>query len=288
MTSPYFSIIIPTYNRASIVKRAIEAVLQQSFDDFEIIVVDDGSTDNTQEILQSIVDPRFSFFYQSNKGVCAARNTGASKATGKYLLFYDSDDILLPSALSDFKKANVEDKAPLIFGDVEKRFPAKKESTIIRSSNPYGNNKGTGLYLAGSFCMLTSFFEKIGGYDERIAFGENTELRFRIDLQKPQKAFTQSIVLIYEASADGGSANLRNKIVSNEFIMQKHAYYFQQYPKVKQMYYQNNAIAYFKLKQYAKAIRCNIKAWLSYPKNIKTALRTILMCFPFLYQKRIN
>jgi glycosyltransferase involved in cell wall biosynthesis len=285
---PYFSIIIPTYNRASIVKRAIDAVLQQSFHDFEVIVVDDGSTDDTQEILQSIIDSRISLVYQSNKGVCAARNTGASKATGKYLLFYDSDDILLPSALSDFKNANNDNNADLLFGDVEKRNLPKKETTIIRSLNPYGNNKGTGLYLAGSFCILKSFFEKIGGYDERIAFGENTELRFRIDLQKPQKAFTQTIVLIYEASTDGGSTNLTNKIISNEYIMQKHGHYFQQYPKVRQMYFQNNAIAYFKLKQYSKAIRCNIKAWLSYPKNIKTALRTIVMCFPFLYQKRIN
>ena len=286
--SPYFSIIIPTYNRASIVKRAIDAALQQSFHDFEIIVVDDGSTDDTQEILQSIVDSRITQIYQSNKGVCAARNTGASKAIGKYLLFYDSDDILMPSALNDFKNANVDDKADLLFGDVEKINMHQKETKIIRSSNPYGNNKGTGLYIAGSFCISKSFFEKIGGYDEHISFGENTELRFRIDLQKPQKVFTNSIVLKYEVSTDGGSSNLINKIVSNEYIMKKHEYYFQQYPKVKQMYFQNNAIAYFKLKEYSKAIRCNMKAWLSYPKNIKTAFRMIVMCFPFLYQKRIN
>jgi glycosyltransferase involved in cell wall biosynthesis len=285
---PYFSIIIPTYNRASIIERAINAVLHQSFEDFEIIVVDDGSTDQTSEIISSIKSPKLTYLYQENKGVCAARNLGASKATGKYLLFYDSDDLLLPSALIDFKNANFDDAADLLFGDVEKKLLSKQESTIIKSSNPYGNNKGTGLYLAGSFCIAKSFFENVGGYDENIRFGENTELRFRIDLIKPKKGFTNSIVLIYEVSSDGGSANLKNKILSNEYIMQKHAYYFRQYPKVKQIYFQNNAIAYFQLKQYRKAIIENSKAWHAYPKNIKTAVRTFLMCFPFIYNKRLH
>jgi glycosyltransferase involved in cell wall biosynthesis len=285
---PYFSVIIPTYNRASIIDRAINAVLQQSFDDVEIIVVDDGSTDATAAVVRSISSPKLTYIYQENKGVCAARNLGASKATGKYLLFYDSDDLVLPTALLDFKNANIDDAADLLFGDVEKKVLNKNASTIIKSSNPYGNNKGTGLYLAGSFCIATSFFEKLGGYDENIRFGENTELRFRIDLIKPKKVFTNSIVLIYEVSTDGGSANLKNKIISNHYIMNKHGYYFKQYPKVKQMYFQNNAIAYFELKQYRNAILENIKAWYAYPKNIKTAARTFLMCFPFIYNKRLH
>ena len=285
---PYFSIIIPTYNRASIIGRAIHAVLHQSFDDVEIIVVDDGSTDQTSTVVTSISNPKLTYIYQENKGVCAARNLGASKATGKYLLFYDSDDLLLPTALLDFKNANFDDAADLLFGDVEKKVLNKKASTIIKSSNPYGNNKGTGLYLAGSFCIATSFFEKLGGYDENIRFGENTELRFRIDLLKPKKVFTNSIVLIYEVSSDGGSTNLMNKIISNQYMMKKHGYYFNQYPKVKQMYFQNNAIAYFQMKQYRKAMIENIKAWYSYPKNIKTAARTFLMCFPFIYNKRLH
>lgn len=286
--TPYFSIIIPTYNRANIVLRAIKAALEQSFEDAEVIVVDDGSTDNTSEIVHSLNHPRLKYIYQQNKGVCAARNFGASVSNGKYLLFYDSDDLLMQTALMDFKNANVEGNADLLFGDVEKKSKHSNKTVVITSSNPYGNNLGKGLYLAGSFCISKIYFDKIGGYDEQIRFGENTELRFRIDLQKPVKAFANSIVLFYEVSPNGGSSNSLNKIRSNEYIMHKHGYYFKQYPKVLQMYFQNNAISYFQMKQYRMAFRNMIHAGIAHPRKIKIWIRLILMCFPPIYNQLLN
>ena len=92
--TPYFSVIIPSYNRAEFIVDAIEGVLNQNFTEFELIVIDDGSTDQTQEIVMSIQskDPRIHYYYQQNSERAIARNKGAALSTGKFLIFLDSDD----------------------------------------------------------------------------------------------------------------------------------------------------------------------------------------------------
>jgi glycosyltransferase involved in cell wall biosynthesis len=87
------TVIIPTYNRGYIVRRAIDNTLAQSFPDFEIIVVDDGSTDNTHMVIESVRDARIKYIYKPNGGVSSARNVGMAKANGEYITFLDSDDI---------------------------------------------------------------------------------------------------------------------------------------------------------------------------------------------------
>lgn len=92
MKKPFFSIIIPTYNRGYIVSEAVNSVLKQTFEDFEIIVVDDGSTDNTQELISTIRDNRIRYYrYENNKGVCHARNAAINVANGEWIGFLDSD-----------------------------------------------------------------------------------------------------------------------------------------------------------------------------------------------------
>ena len=84
---PFFSVIIPSYNRAAILPRAITSVLSQQFTDWELLIVDDGSTDATQQQVATFNDPRIQYVFQENKGVCAARNTGASFYKWKNLFF---------------------------------------------------------------------------------------------------------------------------------------------------------------------------------------------------------
>jgi glycosyltransferase involved in cell wall biosynthesis len=96
---PFFSILIPTYNRSQLLIEAVQSALAQSFEDFEVIVVDDGGTDNTENVIGSFNSPKVSYFKTENKERGAARNFGISKAKGEYLVFMDSDDVMLPNHL---------------------------------------------------------------------------------------------------------------------------------------------------------------------------------------------
>ena len=101
-----FSIILPTFNRDNMVKVSIKSVISQSFKDWELIVVDDGSTDNTKEIVEEFVklDKRIKYIFQENKERSAARNNGIKKAKGDWICFLDSDDIYHTNHLEEFKQ----------------------------------------------------------------------------------------------------------------------------------------------------------------------------------------
>ena len=97
--SPIFSIIIPTYNRGHLIGKTIESVIGQEFKDFEILVVDDGSTDNTEQVVLAFGDRRIQYLRKQNGERGAARNYGAARAKGKYINFFDSDDLMYPNHL---------------------------------------------------------------------------------------------------------------------------------------------------------------------------------------------
>lgn len=101
MTEPFFSVIIPTYNRKSIFETTIDSALAQTFKEFEIIVVDDGSTDNTKEFIEETYKDAVHLISISNSERGKARNTGTAYAKGKYIYFLDSDDILYPNHLAE-------------------------------------------------------------------------------------------------------------------------------------------------------------------------------------------
>lgn len=99
------SVIIPLYNKETIVERSVRSVLSQDYDDFEVIVVNDGCTDRSVEIVKSIHDPRTTLIEQENGGPSKARNTGVKNAKGEWIVFLDADDELLPGALKIYSDA---------------------------------------------------------------------------------------------------------------------------------------------------------------------------------------
>lgn len=107
------SVIVSTYNRADFIKESVESILSQTFPVFEILIVDDGSSDNTKEIVMSIADERIKYIWQKNQGIPAVtRNIGLKKAKGKYIAFLDSDDIWLPKKLE--KQMKIFERNPNI------------------------------------------------------------------------------------------------------------------------------------------------------------------------------
>lgn len=113
---PKVSVIIPTYNRAHIISRAIQSVLDQTYQDLEIIIVDDGSTDNTESVIKSFNDKRIIYNKSNNKnkGVASARNIGVKLSRAEYIAFQDSDDVWYPYKLEKIMKV-IEDHRNIDF-----------------------------------------------------------------------------------------------------------------------------------------------------------------------------
>jgi glycosyltransferase involved in cell wall biosynthesis len=99
-----FSVVIPAYNREAHIPNAIRSVLAQHYENFEVIIVDDGSTDKTAAVVNSFTDERVKYFFQENRERAAARNTGVKNATGDFITFLDSDDEFLPAHLQTVNK----------------------------------------------------------------------------------------------------------------------------------------------------------------------------------------
>jgi glycosyltransferase involved in cell wall biosynthesis len=111
---PFFSVIIPTYNRATKITTTIQSVINQQFKDWELIIIDDGSTDNTAEVIAKIDDPRIKYFFQKNSERSISRNNGFQKSRGKFICFLDSDDLYCENHLKemfDFICSHHEEKA---------------------------------------------------------------------------------------------------------------------------------------------------------------------------------
>jgi len=97
---PFFSIVTPTYNRAHMINATIQSVIRQTFEDWELVIVDDGSTDNTREVVDQLSEDRIRYIWQSNGERSAARNAGLEIVTGEFICFIDSDDIWHPDHLA--------------------------------------------------------------------------------------------------------------------------------------------------------------------------------------------
>lgn len=142
MNNPYFSIVVPTYNRAELIGKTIESILQQQFTDFEVLVIDDGSKDNTEARVREFKDPRVHYFKKENGERGAARNYGRERARGKYINFFDSDDRMYPNHLSTAKEVIERFEEPEFFHlgydyanpawEIEKHVESLSEDRIQR------------------------------------------------------------------------------------------------------------------------------------------------------------
>ena len=193
------SVIIPTYNRARCIGRAIESVLKQTITDIELIVVDDGSTDNTESVVREYKDPRLVYIKQEHRGACATRNHGIEKANGEWIAFQDSDDWWFENKLEMQFKALIESKADIVFCAFERgdegsikleRFPeVSRPSGFIHVSDLVsGNLCSTQTILFSKGCFQEDKF------NEALPRLQDWELMLR--MTKKWKVYYQNEVLV--------------------------------------------------------------------------------------------
>jgi glycosyltransferase involved in cell wall biosynthesis len=183
---PQISVIIPTYNRADLVHEAIQSVLDQQRVDLELIVIDDGSTDDTAAVVtHHLSDRRLRYVRQANQGRSRARNHGAQLARSQYLAFLDSDDRLVPAALAEHWRVLSNSPAPgATIGGYEivderrlrlgERRPWEEGELTLSAwlFNCFG--------LPGSAVVARSWFEQVGGFDPQCEIAEDWDLFLRL------------------------------------------------------------------------------------------------------------
>ncbi len=131
MSKPFFSIIIPVYNKEQYIQKCIDSIVAQTVEDYEVIVVNDGSTDDSQKILDTIVDPRFQVITIPNGGVSNARNIGIQKAIGEYILFIDADDYVNLNHCAIIYKDIKQSNSDLVIFGLTKVFNENIQKQII-------------------------------------------------------------------------------------------------------------------------------------------------------------
>ena len=204
--SPVVSVIIPTFNRWPLVGEAVESVLAQSYSDFELIVVDDGSTDETQKELEKF-GSRLRFFAKAREGVAAARNFGVSRAAGRYVAFLDSDDLWRPKKL-EMQTAFMERDPAVQICQTEEIWlrHGVRVNPKSRHQKPSGDIFVRSLELCvvspSAVMMTKELFSRFGGFDERFPVCEDYDLWLRIAVEHPVPLIPEALVIKRGGHAD--------------------------------------------------------------------------------------
>lgn len=220
---PHFSVIMPLYNKAPYVRKAVESVVGQIYADWQLIVVDDGSTDDSAAIVESIGDPRISLIRQENAGVGAARNRGVEASTTPYICFLDADDWWEPYFLEEM--AGLIERHPdagiygtnyyIVKNGKERIAPIGVDEGFAEGEINYCRVYAKTLCMplwTGAVCMPRKVFDEQGGFPIGIKLGEDFLLWIRVSLKHkvvflntPLSNYNQDVDITYR-----GTHHIRN------------------------------------------------------------------------------
>lgn len=188
MTDPLVSVVIPTRNRAQYILQALDSVFTQTFTNYEVIVVDDGSTDNTKELLAPLIRKgSMRYEQQEARGVSAARNHGIRLARAPYIAFLDSDDLFLPTKLEEQLRIFLSEKDLGFVHCSFSKFDDLGRDLGVRDTSRFQGRVYPGMLLEWSVlmampCMLmrADVLKEVGGFDEQMTWAEDLDLWRRI------------------------------------------------------------------------------------------------------------
>lgn len=226
MAPPLVSVVIPTYNRADTVRRSIDSVLEQSYCPIEIIVVDDGSTDATREVLQEYGD-RILFIHQENGGPSVARNAGAGLASGEFIAFLDSDDTWKPAKVAWQVRLMLAggERVPCcicnaLLTDGKGGDTTSFELSDVMSDLQEGFWMNPAPVIATRFVLFNQVviirrdaFEKVRGFKPEIRLLEDHDLAFRLSMLGPWAFISEPLVEKHNDTHGIGVLAMRDPLV---------------------------------------------------------------------------
>jgi glycosyltransferase involved in cell wall biosynthesis len=291
---PAVSIIIPTYNRERLIARSVKSVLSQTYQDFEIIIVDDASTDNTEEVVSSFNDDRIRYIrHEENKGEAAARNTGIKAARYDYIAYQDSDDEWSPEKLARQIEL-LEDTSPEVgviytgFWRTENHGRTYIPFSWVRQKNGdihkellKGNFIGSPVVLIKKEC-----FSKVGLFDERLHNLVDWDMWLRISKRYHFRCIDAPLAIAHYNS-DNVSENPDSFIDALELVLEKNRDEFEKEEKLLARYWINAGsllVAKGRVKQGRRYI---VRALRLYPFSIRL-LPVAFLAFFGLYDKVVR
>ncbi|WP_299442345.1 glycosyltransferase family 2 protein [uncultured Aquimarina sp.] len=218
---PFFSIIIPLYNKENSIAKTLQSVFDQSYTDYEIVIINDGSTDQSEEIVNRYQDERIQYLITKNNGVSKARNLGIEKASGELIAFLDADDYWYPNHLEVlFRLFQKFPKAGLFTTSYEKRFNAKStflanfknidinSNTLIIVDDFFESSTIDAIAWTSAVAIPKNILNTIGVFDTDITHGagEDTDLWIRIALRY-EVALATYVTATYNLNANNRISN---------------------------------------------------------------------------------
>ena len=284
-----FSVITPTFNRANLLPRCIESLQAQRFGEFELIIVDDGSTDSTTEVVNDFRqgDARIRYFSQQNQGANAARNLGCREAKGEYFLFLDSDDSAKPSWLAAMAALITETNNPATACCGIDFFDA---AGVLRSSKtPPNDREGStsgGVFNSGTYAIRRDVFADLGGFSESLPAHQSSELKLRLfelcrDRSENIVSIGENLVAAYQHHGENIRSDARAKLEATKMILTNHREKFMNKRSIASWLTSAGGCA-AELREYGEARRHFFEAIRTYPRNWKNYIRLVLCSTPLV------
>ncbi len=273
---PQVSVIIPTMNRARLLSRAVDSVLSQTYTDFELIIIDGHSTDETRKVVQEYNDPRIRFYLQEiPKNGAQATNEGINRALGKYIAFLDDDDEWHPTKLE--KQTGLLDTLPEDYGMVYCWMDYyNNDGEMVNSKRPVlkGNIYKEILVedrLSGTptFLVRKSLIDKIGGFDTALIFYDDVEFARRVAKYSGIDFVPETLVNVYVDHGSVRQSDLKElSAPSLVYLYGKYKDDIDKEPYLKAQYLTKCAYAYSVNKDFGSFVKYSLRAVIAYPFTI--------------------
>lgn len=288
------SVIIPTYNRTSFLNRAIQSILNQTYQNFELLVVDDASTDNTEDVVKSFNDNRIQYLrHNENRGLSAARNSGIEVARGKYVSFLDDDDEFLPQKLE--KQINKFEPLPSSTGVVYSGFCyVDKNGHEVLKVIPTFRGNIYAILLKYNICAVITplirkdCFQKAGLFDESLHSLQDWDLWIRIS-KYFEFDFVADVLAKYYVHGKQMSVDVNTRIRDREALLKKHGVGLREHPAVLSEHLRCLSKLYYMAGKGREGRRYILKAIKIVPFNIRNYMHLLLsLIAPKNYEKLIK
>lgn len=282
---PAISIITPAFNRASFLKRMIKSVLRQSFQQWELIILDDGSTDNTEKVVRSFDDPRISYLYFKHTGAGDKRNEGIRRAKSPYITFLDSDDEALPNWLEKINRKILKNFSLISCG--YERIRLKSKDVILPQE--MGDLHIKINFKSGTLCIQKKMLQEVGGFDPQLESGLNTDFILRIlpyilTNKLSYIHIDEPLVRVHEHSKNRIRNNNQVVLSGTLALLEKHKSWFLRNPGKHKDYLGVVGVGLAIKGNYKESRDFFTKAFKLEP-GFKAGLRIILTFIPYLREK---